>query len=410
MTGTVVVVYTAGGATPIELAADAEDYDLLFAAHVGDLSNGLPELLAAVGDFVDVTDEAAGAAVLAARRPVGIVAFSDQDLPLAARLASRLGLRYHSESAVLAATDKYVQRQVLREAGLRVPRFCRLDRPDQVVDALAAVGTPAVLKPARGASSRHTYRLDSLEDALRYATDAFAAGDVDRFVVEEMLVGCPSVAGPDLGDYVSVETLLWRGTVVYQMLTSRLPLTEPFRESGFFVPGRLPAAVQAEAYRLAEAAGRAIGIEDGWTHIELKLTADGPAVIEVNARLGGFVATMLYRSYGVEAVRLAFDVAVGQRPVVPMGATSAVAFCYQILPPVGDWRLASWGGLAGLTERSDILSVVLTAAPGDRVDWREGTQGALGLIEGVVERPEAVVTAVRAIERTIADQVVFSAA
>jgi len=109
----------------------------VFAAPVGAMPDGLPELLAAVGDVVDVTDEAAGAAVLAARRPAGIVAFSDRDLPLAARLASRLGLRYHSESTVLAATDKDVQRRRFREAGLQVPRSRVLDRPDQVVEDLA---------------------------------------------------------------------------------------------------------------------------------------------------------------------------------------------------------------------------------------------------------------------------------
>lgn len=410
MTATVVVVYTAGAASPLELAVDAEGYDLLFAAPAGALPDALTELLGAVGEVVDVTDEAAGAALLAARRPAGLVAFSDRDLPLAKRLATRLGLRYHSQSTVLAATDKYLQRQMLREAGLRVPRFRMLDRPDQVLEALAAVGTPAVLKPVRGDSSRLVYRLDDPQDALRHATEAFAVGDFDRFLVEEMLVGCPSVAGPDLGDYVSVETLLWRGTVAYQMLNSRLPLRAPFRESGFFIPGLLPAEAEAEAYRIAEAACRALGIEDGWTHVELKLTADGPVVIEVNARLGGYVATMLYRSYGMEAVRIAFDVAVGRRPVVPTRGPSAVAFCYQILPPVGDWRLASWGGVASLEDRSDILSVLLIAAPGDRVDWRQGTQGLIGVVEGVVERPEAVLTAVRAIERTIGDQVVFSPA
>jgi biotin carboxylase len=410
MTETVVVVYTAGAATPLELAADAEGYDLLFAVPVHELADGLADLLAAIGEVVDVTDETAGAALLGARRPSGIVAFSDRDLPLAARLASRLGLRYHSQSAVFAATDKHAQRQRLRDAGLRVPRFRLLARPGQAVEALAAVGTPAVLKPVRGASSRQTYRLDSPADAVRYAAEAFASGDADRFVVEEMLVGCPSVAGPGLGDYVSVEMLLWRGTVACQVLNSRLPLREPFREQGFFVPGLLPAAVEAEVYRLTAAACHALGLQDGWMSVELKLTADGPVVIEVNARLGGYVAALLHRSFGVEVVRLAFDVAVGRRPVVPLGEPAAAAFCYQILPPVGDWRLASWGTVADLAARPDVLSVVLTAEPGDRVDWRLGSEGTLGVVEGVAERPDAVLTAVRAIERIVADQVVFSPA
>jgi biotin carboxylase len=144
--------------------------------------------------------------------------------------------------------------------------------------------------------------------------------------------------------------------------------------------------------------------------IELRLTADGPVVIEVNGRLGGYVAALLYRSFGVEAVRLAFEVAIGRQPVIPAREPTAVAFEYQVLPPVGDWRLASWGHIADLAERPEILSVVLHAAPGDRVDWRMGSQGTLGVISGTADRAEAVVTAVQAIEHTIAAQVVFSPA
>ncbi|MEV1146576.1 ATP-grasp domain-containing protein, partial [Micromonospora sp. NPDC049799] len=341
----------------------------------------------------------------------GIVVFCDRDLPLAQRLASRLGLPFHSPSTVHAATDKYVQRQRLRDAGLPVPRFRLVEQPGEVLEALDAVGTPAVLKPVRGAGSQQTYRLNGPQDALRYAADAFASGEADQVVVEEMLVGCPSVAGPGLGDYVSVEMLLWRGTVACQVLNSRLPLREPFREQGFIMPGLLPEKDEAEAFRVTEAACHALGLRDGWIDVELKLTADGPAVIEVNARMGGYVAALLHRSYGVGAVRLAFDVAVGRRPVVSLREPAATAFCYQILPPVGDWRLASWGNLADLAEQHpDILSVVLTAEPGDRVDWRSGSHGTIGVVEGMAERPDAVLTAVRAVERAIADQVVFSPA
>ncbi|WP_369174196.1 acetyl-CoA carboxylase biotin carboxylase subunit family protein [Streptomyces sp. R28] len=410
MSEPVIVVYTSGAASPLELAADADGFDLLFAVPVGALPDGLADLLGAVGEVVDVTDETAGVAALAARGPAGIVAFSDQDLPLAARLAARLGLRYHTQDTVDAATDKHLQRQRLREAGLRVPRFRLLTGPQEAVRALAEVGAPAVLKPVRGAASRQTYRLDGPDDALRHASHAFASGDADRFVIEEMLVGCPSVAGPGLGDYVSVEVLLWRGTVVCHVLNSRLPLREPFREQGFLMPGLLPADVEAEAHRISAVACHALGIQDGWADVELKLTADGPAVIEVNARLGGYVATLLHRSYGVEAVRLAFEVAVGRRPAVSLGEPVAAAYCYQILPPVGDLRLASWGEIAGLTDRPDVLSVVLTAEAGERVDWRLGSLGTLGVVEGLAERPEAVLTAVRAIERALAEQVVFSPA
>lgn len=405
-----VVVYSEGAARPFELAADADGYELIFTAPVSRMPPGLPELLEALGEVVGLIDEEAGIAALAARQPVGIVAFSDADLPLAARVAERLGLRFQSHDTVLAATNKVVQRQRLRDAGLRVPRFRILDRPEDVVEALADIGAPAVLKPVRGAGSRHVYRVDGPQEALRCATDAFADDESDQFVLEEMLIGSPTVAGAGFGDYVSVELLLWRGEVAYQVVNGRLPLVEPFRERGFIMPSTLCAADAAENCRVAAAACLALGLHDGWMDIELKLTADGPVVIEVNGRLGGYVASLLYRSYGVEAVRLAFEVAAGQRPVVVPREPTAVAFGYQILPPIGDWRLASWGRLAELAEHPDILSVVLHAVPGDPVDWRLGSQGVLGVIEGVTERSDAVLAVVQAIDRAIAEQVLFEPA
>ena len=77
------------------------------------------------------------------------------------------------------------------------------------------------------------------------------------------------------------------------------------------------------------------------------------------------------------------------------------------MPPVGDWRLTSWGDVAALADRSDVLSVVRIADPGDEVDWRLGTQGLMGVVEGVAGRMSDVLDAVRAIEKTIADEVVY---
>jgi biotin carboxylase len=404
----VVVVYTQGAARPLELAADADGFELVFAAPFGRMGAGLRELLESIGDVVDLTDEEAGIARLAARSPDGIVAFSDPDLPLAARVARRLGLTYHVEDAVAAATDKFEQRRRLRDAGLRVPRFAVIDAPGQVNDALAEVGAPAVLKPVRGAGSRHVYRIDGSEDALRCATEAFEHDFAERFVLEEMLVGSPEAAGPGFGDYVSAELLFWRGAVAYQVVNGRLPLVEPFRERGYVLPAPLSPTDGDEVCRQAAAACLALGLRDGWMDVELKLTADGPVVIEVNARMGGWVAMLLHRSCGMSAVQLAFEVAVGREPVDPGLPHHAVSFVYQFLPPIGDWRLASWGGLRALAaECPEIQNVILQSAPGDRLDWRAGSEGALGYVEGVAAHPDAVLAAVRALEKAVAEQVVF---
>lgn len=409
--GPIVVVYTGGGVAPIEIAADAGDRELLFAAPTRDLDPELYATLEMIGAVVDVVDEEAGLATLKAARPGGIVAFSDHDLPLAARLAARLGLRYHSEDAVLGAVDKVVQRERLRAAGLRVPRFREVSSVGRLAGALAEVGTPAVLKPTRGAGSRDTYRVDDLAEALDHAGEALRTGRVGTFVLEEMLVGSPDITGPGLDDAVSADQLWWDGEPVCSMIGGRLPLRPPFRETGYVFPGRLDPAVAEEVFAVASAGCRALGLADGWTHTEIILTPDGPVVIEVNARIGAYRAVMMHRACGLEAVGLALDVAAGVPPeVVPEPAGGGAAYTYQIFPPVGAYRLAGWGTFAQVERHPSVLSVVLSGEAGERVDWRGGTAGILGVVEGVASGPDEALAAIREIERRAAQDIVYRSA
>jgi len=405
--GPVVFVYTTGSVMPIEIAAEAGDRELIFVAPEPETPAELRATLGAIGTLVDAADEDAIVAALSAAAPAGIVAFSDRDLPLTARLAARLGLRYHSQDAALAAVSKLEQRTRLRAAGLRVPRFRLVSSVGELADAVAAVRVPAVLKPVRGVGSRDTYRVDSLADAVEQAGPPLASGQVDAFVLEEMLVGDPAIAGPDLDVSVSVEQLWWAERPAYAMVASRLPTRPPFRETGFFLPARLDRGVGQQVIDVATAACRALGLADGWTHTEIMLTADGPTVLEVNARIGGYRAVMLYGACGLETISLALDVAAGIAPKVPERAPSAVAYAYWVLPPMGDYYLESWGGFEELAALPCVRSVMLISEPGERVDWRAGAFGILGVIEGTAASPDEVLAAVREFERRLAEDVVF---
>jgi hypothetical protein len=134
-------------------------------------------------------------------------------------------------------------------------------------------------------------------------------------------------------------------------------------------------------------------LREGWTHTELKLTARGPVVIEVNGRLGGHVAMMLRSSARVGAVGLALDVAAG-RQVTSRVQRHAAAYSYQIPPPVSAQRLVSYGDLAKLAVRPDDGSLMLMATPGGEVDWRQGTYGVLGMIDGKVPDARSLLSTV----------------
>src|ERR1700722_132171 len=65
----------------------------------------------------------------------------------------------------------------------------------------------------------------------------------------------------------------------------------------------------------ARAAHDVLGVTDGITHAEYKLTPDGPKVIELNARLGGDLIPYLgLLGSGIDPGLAAAAVACGQRP------------------------------------------------------------------------------------------------
>src|SRR5262249_40042235 len=94
-------------------------------------------------------------------------------------------------------------------------------------------------------------------------------------------------------DFVSVESILARGRLSHVAVTGRSRLAEPYRETGDFIPSNLPRGTDDE---IMQVPARAIGAgqaDTGVFHTEVKVTPDGPCVIEVNGRVGGSIPEIL---------------------------------------------------------------------------------------------------------------------
>ena len=87
---------------------------------------------------------------------------------------------------------------------------------------------------------------------------------------------------------------------------ARFPLAEPFRETGDFMPHPLETEEAETVVAVAIAAAEALGVRSGALHTEIKLTPDGPRIIEVNGRIGGGAIDALYaRRFGTSLTELA---------------------------------------------------------------------------------------------------------
>jgi 5-(carboxyamino)imidazole ribonucleotide synthase len=114
-----------------------------------------------------VADWADYAALEAFAAQVDVVTFDFENVPAetARWLAQRVAV-FPSPQALAVAQDRLAEKTLFRECGLSTPAFMAVDTREQLDQALAVVGAPAILKTRRlGYDGKGQFRLRVLADA-----------------------------------------------------------------------------------------------------------------------------------------------------------------------------------------------------------------------------------------------------
>ncbi|MEU8328595.1 ATP-grasp domain-containing protein [Micromonospora sp. NPDC048839] len=286
----------------------------------------------------------------------GVVTSCDYYLGTVAGLAAHMGLPGVQPEAMERAYRKDLTRQRMQAAGLPGPAFAVSEDWLGAQAAARRLGFPLVIKPVDLCAGMFV-RLVADETQLREAFDALDGFPVNArgqrraplVLLEEVLVG------PE----VSVETVTVDGVTTVLGVTDKSLAGHPwFVETGHMFPAALDAATVTAVCDMAVAALAAVGLDRGVAHTELRLTAAGPRVVEINPRPAGNQITELVRRVtGVDLPMVYTQLALGEQPdltVTDTGVRSAaISF---LLPPCA-------GSVAGI----DGTAAVATA-PGV-VDW-----------------------------------------
>jgi biotin carboxylase len=266
----------------------------------------------------DIMDPDAVTEIARQERVDGILTLcSDAPVRTVAAVGRMLSLATLSEDAAARATDKRLMRKALLANGVSVPRFCEVESIGAALAAADAIGYPVALKIACSSGSRGVYRVDTPEDLANRFVQAREYQPHGDLLLEEWM------DGPE----VSVEGVCCGGRVHVIQVTDKLLFPGAFPvEAGHTQPSRLAEAIVAQIRAATEAGVRALELTDCAFHAELKITGDGPKIVEIGARLGGDrISTHLTPlSTGVNLVRAAILIAVGQEPdIVPSMARGA---------------------------------------------------------------------------------------
>lgn len=306
----------------------------------------------------------------------GVLTSCDYYLPAAAEVAAHLTLPGAAPDAVRDACHKDATRRVLAAAGVPGPRFASCPDWSATAEAARSIGYPVVLKPVDLCAGMFVRRVEN-EAELSRAYRALADFPVNargqrrppQVLVEEFL------EGPE----ISVETVTFDGqTHVIGSTDKSLGGAPAFIETGHMFPAALDADTADEAAGTARRALAALGLDHGVAHTEIKLTAHGPRVVEVNPRPAGNRITELVRHVtGIDLAAAFVDVALGNPPDLTPHDTGLASAAIGFLVPEGAGVLEGVEGADGLAERPGVLEVQLTA-PGTVVKAAGSNNDYLG--------------------------------
>ncbi|WP_326770995.1 ATP-grasp domain-containing protein (plasmid) [Streptomyces sp. NBC_01591] len=318
----------------------------------------------------------------------GVITSCDYYLRTAAQISGRLGLPGPTPEAVENACRKDSTRRVLAETGLPGPRFAVCADWAEAAAAAHDIGYPLVLKPVDLCAGMFVRRADD-EAALAHAYRALAAFPVNArgqrrdpvVLLEELL------EGPE----VSIETVSHGGAVHVIGVTDKSVGGAPaFVETGHMFPAVLDPADTEAAEETARRALKALGLDQVVAHTEIKLTADGPRLVEVNPRPAGNRITELVRHVtGIDLAAACVDVALGRAPDLRRRATGLTSAAIGFLVPDQDGVLETVDG-ADTVRAADGLLELQLADPGKAVKAAGSNNEYLGhVMAGDAQGPAA---------------------
>lgn len=250
-------------------------------------------------DFNDTEAAIQAIADFHARQPVqAILGIDDSGSLLAARASERLGLPYNSPLAAEAARDKYKMRTLMAAGGVPCPVFRHFTTSQSPQTVATQVDYPCVVKPLNLNGSRGVIRADNPTEfvaAVQRLTQMLQQDQPDgqpkAYLVEDFIPGFE----------VALEGMLDHGRLLVLALFDKPdPLDGPFFEETIYVtPSRLPLATQQAIADTVAQAARALGLQIGPVHAELRVNEQGPWMLEVAGRsIGGLCAQVL--RFGVD--------------------------------------------------------------------------------------------------------------
>lgn len=229
---------------------------------------------------------------------------SDVAAPTVAYIANKMGLVGNDYEAAVRANNKYLMRNAFMKAGVPCPLY-------KMVTSIEGTNSidwayPLIVKPSDRSGSLGVTKVLSPKELAPAVENAISVSFKKQAMIEEFIEGRE----------ISVEFISYHGTHYPLQITDKVTTEAPhFVELEHHQPSTLPNEMFAKIYDITKTALNALGLTNGASHAEYRITPEGRIVVmEIGGRMGGdFIGSDLVRlSTGYDFVKGVIEVALGE--------------------------------------------------------------------------------------------------
>ena len=343
---------------------------------------------------VDFSDTTGAARAIADLNPLpdAVISVDDQGVEVAAEASRMAGLPHNSALAVAATRDKGRMRDLLARADVPGPDY-RLVKDGEAAGAAAELGFPVVLKPVNLSASRGVIKATNETEArtaeARIRSILYNSTlDTSAPLLVESYIG---------GDEIAIEGVVENGLVdVLAVIDKPEQLEGPFFEETILVtPSRHDVEDIAASVDLVQQAISALQLETGPVHAEVRISSNGPRLIEIAARtIGGLCGRALtFGLLGESLEALVLKAALGIRTTDPKPTRPASGILMLPIPASG--LLSGVEGIDATMQLEGVDAIEITIANGHRVTALPEGDRYLGFVFASGMDPDQVETTLR---------------
>lgn len=328
---------------------------------------------------------------LAKRNPIaGVMVQSDRAAVLGAIIAEELGLPAHPVSAMRICRDKSQTRRALAAAGVKSIFFSEVTSVAAAINKAETLGYPLIVKDPSGTGSANVFIVNNTLELQTASSEILASRD--SLLLEEFLCG----------PLYSAECIIRKGKVTILGYSNR-ELTEfpDFNELGLTFPSDIAKKWKDETNDYIQQVIHAIGLKDGFAHIEFILTNDGPQIVEVNPRMGGIgLGRMLSLATGDNIFNIATAISLNLNPPIEELSNGVYVGC-KILGARSTGKISSIQGINALNSFPGFASLNFIRREGDIIASARDYRNTVGYLLAKGETPALAYDYVRAAAATI---------